>query len=84
MADDADSDLSELVVLIIGQGLRGSYDDTLPGVDTEGVEVLHITDRDAVIIAVTHDLVLDFLPSLEALLYEHLWGEGKGLATQLI
>ena len=52
--------------------------------DTEGVEVLHITDRDAVIIAVTHDLVLDFLPPLEALLYEHLRGEGKGLATQLI
>ena len=49
--------------------------------DTERVEVLHITDGDTVVVAVTDDFVLDFLPSLEALLYEDLRGEGEGLTT---
>ena len=52
--------------------------------DTEWVEVLHITDGDTVVVAVTYDLVLDFLPALEALLYEDLRGEGEGLATQFV
>ena len=52
--------------------------------DTERVEVLHITDGDTVVVAVTYDLVLDFLPALEALLYEDLRGEGEGLATQFV
>ena len=30
-----------------------------------GVKVLHVTDRDAVVIAVTHHLILNLLPSLE-------------------
>ena len=84
MAHDTDSDLAELVVFVICQRLRGSDDDTLTRVDTERVEVLHITDGDTVVVAVTYDLVLDFLPALEALLYEDLRGEGEGLATQLV
>ena len=84
MAHDADSDLAELVVFVIRQRLRGSDDDTLTGMDTERVEVLHITDGDTVVVAVTYDLVLDFLPALEALLYEDLRGEGEGLATQFV
>ena len=84
MAHDADGDLAELVVLVVGQCLRGSDDDALPGVDAEGVEVLHIADRDAVVVAVTDDLVLNLLPALEALLDEHLRGEGEGLAAELI
>ena len=81
MAHDADSDLAELVVFVIRQRLRGSDDDTLTGMDTERVEVLHITDGDTVVVAVTYDLVLDFLPAFEALLYEDLRGEGEGLTT---
>ena len=81
MAHDADGDLAELVVFVISQRLRGSDDDTLTGMDTEWVEVLHITDGDTVVVAVTYDFVLDFLPALEALLYEDLRREGKGLTT---
>ena len=81
MAHDTDGDLAELVVFVIRQRLRGSDDDTLTRVDTERVEVLHITDGDTVVVAVTYDLVLDFLPALEALLYEDLRGEGEGLTT---
>ena len=72
MAHDTDGDLAELVVFVIRQRLRGSDDDTLTGMDTERVEVLHITDGDTVVVAVTYDLVLDFLPALEALLYKDL------------
>ena len=81
MAHDADGDLAELVVFVICQRLRGSDDDTLTGMDTERVEVLHITDGDTVVVAVTYHFVLDFLPALEALLYEDLWREGEGFAT---
>ena len=69
------------MVFVIRQRLRGSDDDTLTRVDTERVEVLHITDGDTVVVAVTDDFVLDFLPALEALLHEDLRGEGKGLTT---
>ena len=72
MTHDADSELAQLVALASGEGLCRSYYDTLTGVDTEGVEVLHVTYGDAVVIGVAHYLILDLLPTLEALLNEHL------------
>ncbi len=40
--------------------------------DAHRIHVLHIAHGDAVITRITHDLVLDFLPSAKALLNEHL------------
>ena len=45
---------------------------TLAGVDSHGVEVLHVTDDDAVVVGVPHDLVLVLLPSEDGLLDEDL------------
>ena len=84
MAHDADSYLTELVVLVVCQRLRRCNDYALTSVDAERVEVLHITDGDAVVVAVTYHFVLHFFPSLEALLYEDLRGEGEGFTTELI
>ena len=41
-----------------------------------GVKVFHITDSDTVIIAITHDLVFDFLPAGHAALNQHLTNQG--------
>ena len=72
MADDSYRKLAEQVVLMVGEGLRGSDHDTLAGMDSERVEVLHVADRDAVVVAVAHHLVFYLLPALEGLLYQHL------------
>ena len=84
MADDSDGDVAELLKLRVGQGLRGSNDNTLTGMDTERVEVLHIADRDTVVILITHHFVLDLFPPLETLLHQYLWGKGESALTESI
>ena len=49
--------------------------------DAQRVEILHIADGDAVVVAVPHYLVFYLLPSLQGFLYEYLAGEGKGLGS---
>ena len=46
----------------------GRDDDRVAGVDAERIDVLHGADRDARVIRVAHDLVLDLLPADEAAL----------------
>ena len=79
MAHDLDGKLAQLVVLAVGQSLRRGDDDALACVDAEGVEVLHVADRDAVVVGVADDLVLHFLPAFEGLLDQNLIGVGKGV-----
>ena len=52
--------------------------------DTERIEVLHVTNGDTVVIAVAHHLVFYLLPALQRLLYQHLWREGKGFLCQAV
>jgi hypothetical protein len=72
MAYHLDCEVMEELTFLGAEGLRRSDNDGLTGMDSEWVEVLHVTDSDTVVIAVTHHLVLDLLPSLERLLYEDL------------
>ena len=72
VADDADAQGAELVVLGVGQRLRGGDDDALARVDAQRVEVLHVAHRDAVVVTVAHHLVFYLLPPLQALLHQHL------------
>ena len=44
--------------------------------DADRVEVLHVADGDAVVVAVAHDLVLDLFPTGNAALDEHLADHG--------
>ena len=82
VADDADGQLAQLVVVGVRERLAGGDDDGLACVDAQRVEVLHVADGDAVVEAVAHHLVLHFLPAAEALLDEHLGREGEGFLHQ--
>ena len=82
VADDADGQLAELVILAVGQRLARRNDDALARVDAQRVEVLHVAHRDAVVEAVAHHLVFHLFPSLQALFHKHLRGEREGFLGQ--
>ena len=72
------------MVFRIGERLRGRNDDRLARVDAQRVEVLHVADRDTVVIAVAHHLVLYLLPALQRLLNQHLRREREGFLGQFV
>ena len=84
MTNNLDGQCTELVILTVGECLRRGNNDTLTGMNTERVEILHVTNRDTVVILVAHDLVFYLLPSLETLLNEHLGRERECLLGQLV
>ena len=86
-----------MVILIIAQRLGGRNNDGLAGVNAHGIQVLHVTHHQAVVLGITprqisaadmaglagpradgfvlgdsHDFILQLLPSLEALVDDHL------------
>ena len=72
------------MILRIAQGLRWSDDDTLTSMDSQWVEVLHVTNCDTVVVTVANYLILNLLPALQALLYQYLWREREGLLSELV
>ena len=52
--------------------------------DPERVEILHVTDRDAVVVAVANHLIFNLFPAFERLLDENLRGEGEGLLADFL
>ena len=69
---------------MIAQCLRWSHYDALAGMDAQRIEVLHITYRDAIVIAVAHHFVFDFLPSFQRFFNQDLRRKGEGLFSQTI
>ena len=65
------------MILLVGKRLRGTYHDGVARVNTNRIDVLHITDGNGGIVMIPHDLVFDFLEALDALLYKHLMHRGK-------
>ena len=65
VTDNLDGKGTKLMVFRISEGLRGSYDNALAGMDAERVEVLHVANGDAVVVTVANHLVFYFLPTLE-------------------
>ena len=78
MAHNPDGEFPEIVVITVGEGLGRGYDDGFSGVDAQRVEVLHVADRDSVVIAVADHFIFDFLPALQGLFDKDLRGERKG------
>ena len=71
-ADDLQRRRAQHLVLLVGQRLARRDDDAVAGVHAHRVEVLHVADRDAVVGAVAHHLVLDLFPAEQAALDQHL------------
>ena len=84
MTDNLDSQRTQLMILRIGERLRGSHHNRLSRMDAQRVEVLHITDGDTVIIAITHHLVFYFLPAFQRFLYENLRRERERFLCQAV
>ena len=72
LSNDAKARAAEHLILVIRQCLCGSDDNTVTCMNADGIKILHTANGDAVVIAVTDDLELDFLPSGNAALDEYL------------
>ncbi len=71
-ADYLQRAVAQHLVLAVGQRLAGRDDYAVAGVYADGVDVLHVADRDGRIRRVAHDLVLYLLVAADALLDQHL------------
>jgi hypothetical protein len=83
MSDDPDGSCAEHVVVLVGESLRGSNDDGVTSVNTKRVEVLHVTNGNAVVLAITNNFVLDLLPALHTALNKNLRAGGEGLIAEV-
>ena len=71
-ADDRDGAVAHLLIFLVGQRLNGGNGDRVAGVDAHRVEVFDRADDDHVVGAVAHQLQLELLPAVEALLDQNL------------
>ena len=84
VADNLDGQGAEFMIFGVGKRLRGCNHNRLARVNAKRVEVLHVTDGNAIVVTVAHHLVLDFLPTLQRLLNQHLRGEREGFLGQAV
>ena len=84
VTDALDGDVLQHLHLLILQRTGRRNDDALAGMDAEGVEVLHRSDGEAVVVGIADALELYLLPSLQAFLHEHLWRKGEGTLCYLL
>src|SRR6202012_1664230 len=71
------------VVVFIAECLRRRYDNRISGVDSKRIKVFHVANRDAVVMGIADDLVLDFLPALHASFDQHLPADLEGFLAEL-
>ncbi len=84
MADNLYRKVTQILAVVIGKCLCRSDYDTFTCMYSEGVEVLHIADRDTVVITVAHHFILNFLPSFERFLNKDLRREREGFACDFL
>ena len=75
--DDFQRTVAQHVVFPVRQRLRGTHDDGIAGVNTDGVQIFHVADGDGGVICVADHFVLDLLVALDALFDEDLTNRGK-------
>ena len=77
LAQDRDAEVAHLLVLAVGQRHGGGDSHRVTGVHTHRVDVLDRTHHDHVVVAVAHQLELEFLPAEDGFLDQHV-GAGRG------
>ncbi|KAH0294696.1 carbamoyl-phosphate synth, partial [Aureobasidium sp. EXF-3399] len=83
VTDDVDSSASQHHEVLVGQSLRRGNDDRVTSVNAQRIEVLHVTDSNAVVLAIADDFVLDLLPALHTALDEYLGTGSESLVAEL-
>src|SRR5215471_5197708 len=66
------------MVIAVRESLTRCHDNAFARVDTKRVNVLHVAYGNAIVRFIAHDLVFDFLPTIEVFFHEDLWRIGQG------
>ena len=82
LADAGEGGVPHQLVLLVGQGHRGSDGDGVAGVHSHGIKILDRTNDHALVLVVTHHFHLVFLPTEQALFHEHLI-DRRGIQTKV-
>ena len=72
LAQNVDAEVTHCLVFAIREGHRGRHGDRVAGVHAHRIEVLDRAHDDHVVVAVAHQLELEFLPTVDGLLYQHV------------
>ncbi len=72
MSNRLNGKLPKHMILRRRKRLRRRNHDTLPRVNPERIEVLHVTDRDAVIKLIPHHLIFNLFPPLQIFFHQNL------------
>ena len=81
-AHDREAGVAHVLILAVGQSLGWRNRDRITGMHAHRIEILDRANDDAVVLAVTHDLHLEFLPAEQTLLDQDLVDGGKANATR--
>ena len=65
-------DAAQKMVLVVAQRLRRRHHHALARVDAQRVEILHIADGDAVVVAVANHLIFNLFPAFQRFLDKNL------------
>ena len=83
MTHNLDGQFPQEIVVFVAERLRRSHDDALSGMDPERVEILHVADRNAVVVFIANNFIFNFFPAFQRLLHQHLGREGEGFLADL-
>ena len=65
------------MILAVGKRLRRRHHDAFARVNAQGIDVLHITDGNTVVVFIANNLVFDLFPAAEVFFDQDLRGIGK-------
>ena len=84
MAYALDGNLLQHLHLLFLERTGRSNNDRLTSVDTQGIEVLHRSYGEAVVVGIADALELNLLPALQRLFNENLRSEGESALGQFL
>ena len=76
--DDLDRGSPQHVVLVVAQCLTGSNNNGFSSVDSQWINILHVTHGEAIVVGIPDHLILHFFPSLHRFIDQQLAGLSKG------
>ena len=76
-ADDLERAVAEHVVFLVGERLRRTHDNRIPGVDADGIHIFHVANGDGGVIGVAHHFIFDLFIAFDALFDQDLADRGE-------